>query len=224
MALATLRPIGGSESVVVRGAITMPRNGAWVAVVHVDTQDKPAGKVQISAGALTLLGTVNRATVYGGITRVRVVAGGDGLRKTTAPKHYTSPVLELPLRELAAGAGETVSSTSDPAALRTQLRAWTTIAMETGAMIEGLVSLAPAGTQWRMLADGSIWVGPETWPESGIKDARELDENPEEASVVMATDVPRIIPGTVVNGRRVDYVEHKITPEEYRAKVWIAAS
>lgn len=228
MALAVVKSLGGapgnaSDVTVVRGSITMPRTGAWHATLYVDTQKKPTGKVQISAGALTLIGTVNRAALYRGLLRLRVVAGGDGLRKTATPKHYTTPALRLPLGELAAGAGEAVSATSDAAALNQTLLSWTTLGVEAGAMIDTLVSLATAGTVWRHLADGTIWVGKDAWADSKIADFREIEESPEDGAVIYGMDVPRLLPGTTINGRKADLVEHVITPEEYRAKVWVAA-
>jgi hypothetical protein len=207
----------------VRGVITMPRTGAWHASLWVDSQVKPAGKVEIKAGALTLVGTVNRASLYRGLLRLRVVAGGDGLRKRANPKHYTTPVIRLPLGELARDAGEAISPTSDSAALNETLLSWTTVGVETGAMISALVSLSKTpDIGWRMLADGSIWVGVDAWPESDADEWQELEESPEDGSLVLGMDVPRLIPGTTLDGRRIDTVEHTISPEEYRAKIWAA--
>ena len=228
MALATIKGIGGAagagkEVVVTRGVITMPRTGAWHASLWVDGQTKLAGKVEIRAGAIVLRGTVNRAALYRGIVRLRVVAGGDGLRKVATQKHYTTPAMRLVLGDLAGGAGESVSATADASVLGQQLQAWTTLKVEAGAMIATLVSLAGADVLWRMLPDGTIWVGRETWPDSDATDWRELEESPEDGSILIGMDVPRVIPGTTLDGRRVDTIEHQISPDEYRAKIWEAA-
>ncbi len=230
MATVTLKPLSGPGAGVplpaIRGVITMPRAGAWHANLWLDGSAKPTGKVEIKAGALTLLGTLNRSSLSQGIVRARVVAGGDGLRKVATAKHYTSPTAALVLAELAKGGGEAVSPTADSSALvlgRTLL-AWTTLAIETVAMIDCLVTVCSSEAVWRHLPDGSIWVGKETFPDSKITDYREIDESPEDGWVVLGMDVPRLLPGTTIGGRRVDLVEHVITPEETRTKLWVAAS
>jgi hypothetical protein len=229
VAIATVKGAGGTpgagkEFAVIRGAITMPRTGAWHATLWIDSQVKPSGAVEVRAGALTLKGAVNRAALYRGLLRLRVVAGGDGLRKAANPKHYTTPVMRLPLGEIARDAGESVSSTSDAAILNETLLSWTTLGVEAGAMVSTLVSLSSkADVGWRMLADGTIWVGADSWPVADVDEWQEIEESPEDGAVILAMDVPRLIPGTTLEDRRIDAVEHVITPDDYRAKVWVAA-
>jgi hypothetical protein len=221
MAEVTLAADGGKPYAVTRGAISMPRIGAWHADLHVDGTAAFAGKVTLQVGEkLALQGTVNRARVHQGTARVRVVAGGDGLQKTARPKHYNAPTFGIVLRELAAAGGEEVSATADQAVVTKTLLAWTTLRLSVGVMIGALVDLAPDGTAWRTLPDGKIWIGAETWPDSGLKDYREIDETPEQASMVIGTDVPQLLPGTQLGGRKIDYVEHLIGPNEFRTRAW----
>lgn len=224
MAEVTLTPSGsGARSAlpVVRATITMPRIGAWHADLQVDTTDAPAGAVTLQAGALTLKGFVNRARVHQAIARVRLVGGAGGLQKVATPKHYTSPILRIPLDDLARAAGETLSATGHAATLNRQLLAWTTLGLPTGAMIQALAD--HVGVAWRALPDGSLWFGPETWPASTLKDPRFLDEVPEQGTIVVGADTVEILPGTTLAGRRVDYVEHLVSQNEIRTKVWAAA-
>lgn len=228
MATATIKglsalPGAGGDVTVTRGTITMPRVGAWYAFLDLDTNRDLTGKVEIKAGALVLRGTISagRSGRQGGILKVRVVAGGDGLRTAAKPKHYTGPTVGLVLRNLAADAGEAVASTADAAVLNKGLLAWTTIGIETGQMIRTLLaSEAPAEAVWRLLPDGTIWVGSDTWAPSGVVNYTEIQRNPEENTAVYGMDVPRLAPGTTIAGRRIDLVHHVIGPEEYRAKVW----
>jgi hypothetical protein len=219
--IAILTAAGDQARDVLRATITMPRIGAWQASLTVDGTTAPAGKVTLKAGALTLVGTINRAAVYRGVVRARVVAGGDGLRRVARARHYTGPPARLVLATLCADAGETLSSSSDAGVLASSLLAWTTIAVETGAMVQLVADHLGADVAWRLLPDGTIWVGRESWPDSGLTDYEELEESPEEASVLLGMDVPRLLPGTTVGGRRAEVVDHLITPESYRAKVWL---
>jgi hypothetical protein len=233
MSMVTVRDLaGGSPVDVVRGILTMPRLGAWQAALWLDADAAPAGKVEISAGSLTLIGTAYRPHddggnlhEQGGLVRLRVVAGAGGLRKLARAKHYVSPTGRLVLAELAGDAGEAVSPTADASVLgATLVPAWTTMGLETGPMITALCEELAPEASWRLLPDGTIWVGNETWPAAdlGDDDPVQIDENPEEGWVTLAMDIPRLLPGTRVGWRKADLVEHVIEAGDYFAKVWLA--
>jgi hypothetical protein len=222
MAVVTIRQGSGIELPVFHGGITMPRVGAWQADLWVESKARLTGRVTITAGALSLSGTVYRGGMVSGVLRTRVIAGGDGLRKLAHPKHYTSPTFRLVLSELAAAAGEAVSPKSDQGILAATLLGWTTIGVRTGPLVGALVEMAGDDVAWRLLPDGTIWVGHESYPESGVKGAVEMEEDAEQGWVLLGDDVPRVLPGTTVGGRKVDLAEHLIGPSEVRTKVWLA--
>jgi hypothetical protein len=222
-----LRTAAGREFPVTRGMITMPRVGAWYANLHLSGLEAPSGKVELRSGETVLRATVNRAAVEAGVTRVRVVAGGDGLRKPARPKHYTTPIVNLVMTDLARDAGETLASDLDPQVARLQLQAWTTLAVETGTAIAVLLDVAhlhrPLVDQqlgWRVRADGALWAGRESWPASPVLDFRIVEQSAEEAFLMLGVIAPEIVPGTVVAGVRADLVEHVITPGECKTKIW----
>jgi hypothetical protein len=203
------------------GQIVLPRTGAWHADIAVDNDESLSGKVEIRVGdAGTLKGTVSRASVYRGMLRVRVVAGGDGLRKDAVPQHFTTPTIGVVLAALAKGVGEAVSPTASASVTGVQLEHWTTLAMPAGEAISLLLERAPAGTVWRLLPDGTIWAGAETWPDAALDEAIEVAERPEDAVVDLGLLSPWVLPGTSVNGRKVDLAELTITGGEVHAKIW----
>jgi hypothetical protein len=204
------------------GEIVLPRAGAWHADLNIDTADVISGKVEIRVGTAGILkGTISRAAVYRGHLRARIVAGGDGLRKDATPRHFTTPTIGIVLRDLAKGVGETVSATASAAVMGVQLEHWTTIAMPAGEMLALLLERAPAGTAWRLGPDGAIWVGPETWPDSGIAPV-EVAATPEDAVVELALDTPWVLPGTMVGTRKVDLAQLAITGGAVQATIWTA--
>lgn len=206
---------------VTEGVITLPRVGVWHADLTINRDTDLDGAVTIQVGGtLTLVGTVRRSALYDGVVRARIVGGADGLRNAAKPKFYTSPVFRLPLQDLLADAGETLSPTADATITGMQLLHWTTFGNTTSNEIVALVDGAPAGTAWRILPDGSFWVGPETWPESEITDWRELEESPEGAILELGLDDPALLPGTTLGGRQVECVRTAFGMGHARSTVW----
>lgn len=205
-----------------KGPVNLPRIGAWTADLWILGSLNMIGTVAVNFGdALELRGTVNRCKVFDGQTRLRIVAGADGLRKLAKPKHYVSPSVRQVLSDLLVDAGEVLSPTSPTDVIGETLNAWTTLALPTGIMVAALVSQVP-GAAWRHLPDGTVWVGKETWPDSGFTDdtSRLIEEDPENASLLYGLDEPTLLPGTTIDGHRADIVVHTIDPEQTRTRVW----
>jgi hypothetical protein len=209
---------------VVSCSLSLPRIGAWHmdAVVNArDTSDlSGAVTVSIGDGAVTLKGTAYRQGAYGETAYVRIIGGAGGLGKMTVPKFYTRPSFNIPFTDLVRGAGEATAASSDAGTLATSLLSWTTIAMPTGQALTSLVQAAGAAS-WRVIPDGTVWVGPETWAQTGT-DYQVLSEHPQEGRVTLAAEAPTILPGTTLaDGRHVSFVEAKVDPGRIQMEAWI---
>lgn len=216
MALATLAGFA-----VVEATLCLPRVGAWHADLLVDVEAPPSGAVTLQVGdSLDLAGTVDRALPYRGMSQMRIVAGANGLRLPAMPKFYKVAKLGDVLRDLAANAGEKVSGASDAKALATRLPFWATMAAPVGVMVAALVQGAVAGTAWRMLTGGALWVGTETWPDSGLTEWTEISEDGVNRAVEIGSDQPTLVPGTTLGERRVEYVETTIRQDLVRTIAW----
>lgn len=230
MALITINGFG-----VIRGVLSFPRVGAWHADLEVDESKAMSGKVtvDIGGGALTLQATISKGGLYNGINSMRIVGGADGMRATVKPKHYVRPQFRLVLSDLLktaaevdAGGNAAISSTASTTILNKALSAWTNLALPVGLQLAALIDKAtPSGTAWRMLPDGTLFVGPETWHESGI-DFRELSRSERDRQVDIGLDLPILLPGTTIGdaAEKVDYVEHHIEDGSTLARVWLAAA
>lgn len=232
-----------------RGRVAFPRTGAWTADLKIAFKDSEAqavtgedsaaigdsflsnvtkfSTVDIDDGRLILQGAHERAGLWQEIGHVRLVGGAGGLRKIAAAKHYTSATLRVVLGDLLAGAGEKLSPTSDPAVLATPISTWTTVAIATGRLITQLLRTASLAANWRVLPDGTVWVGVETWPDSGLvagDDYQVMTEDPARLFAKLGIEVPLLLPGTTLGegteARRVSYVEHSLDEPETRTEVW----
>ena len=221
MALVTLSSPSTSAGVI-SGRIRIPRVGAWYADLVVDhgASEDLAGAVELAIGNDQVRkGTAHRLGDRLGRTHVRVVAGAGGLQTPCKPKAYGNVPLRLPLNDVLSGAGEQLSSTADARVLAHQLPAWSTLAQASGEVVAELA--AAIGATWRMLVDGTLWVGVETWPSSEITDYSLVDSEPEFGRVKIASDEPTLLPGTSLDLGNVSYVEHHIGADRVRTLAWV---
>jgi hypothetical protein len=212
---------------VISAKIDMPRLGAWTADLMVDTPQKLTGRVTIEcARGLTLVGTVTRGDVWQDSGYVRVSAGNDGLRRTAKKKFYRAPNMRTVLADLLRAANETLSGTSDSGTIGTSYPAWTVIERPVGEQISALLMDRRLNVVWRMLPDGTLFVGPETWPESPLRDNADyqrLVEAPQSGCIELGVESPTLLPGVALGGRRTSYVKHAVDAGAVRTTAWVEA-
>lgn len=206
-----------NEASILSGRVTLPRQGVWHAELVLLAEQPPSGGVTVRLGAaLSLRGTVVRSGVFAGQVRVWVVGGAGGLQRQLEPKWYLGAPRRLPLVDLVEEAGERLATTADPALLDEVLSpGWTrvraTAAEALGRLLEG------TGASWRILPDGSLWAGAETWPTAqGMADLVVLEEDRSRGRLVLATEAPQLLPGQTLRGDRVSDVEITVEPERLR--------
>jgi hypothetical protein len=205
---------------VLDATVRLPRIGAWQAELDLDGADasKGTGPVSITAGAQTWTGTAVESGVFVGRLKVRVVGGANGLGKATKPRFYHAIPARVVIEDLLAEGGEKLSSTSDSGKLGTILPFWTRHA---GTVAEGLGNvLDELGATWRVLADGTVWVGVESWPTAKADGVIVESEAPHDARIEFSADAPTLLPGTTFRDRKVSRVEHKIAPGKTRTTAW----
>jgi hypothetical protein len=209
--------VNGQDAIETR--LTTPRIGAWHLDVLVDDPTALAGVARVVvdsneqaqglAAGLVLVGTVVRSGVFADTGHIRIVAGAGGLGLSARPRHYTGTSVRIVLGDLLAGAGEKLAATADQSVLSTGLDAWTTGAVPVGTAIALLLATAGPGIAWRMLPDGTLWVGRETWPDAGVdSDLYQIFEDSAETnSMRIGVDGPLALVGTLFQGRQVSATE-----------------
>jgi hypothetical protein len=204
--------IENQEIDVIGGWLSMPRVGRWLGDLSIDTATLPSGNLTITLAGVDMLAHVQRREFVEGLVKMRVVGGTGGIGNVAKPKHYRNPTVRHILTDLIRDAGETLSQASSSTTLDTSLGYWTSLALPTGALIQALADAVENGCCWRILYDGTLWFGKETWPACPAE-ARIISQDAQNASQVVGTDVSGIWPGTALNGRHIDHVHHSFDGE-----------
>lgn len=207
---------------VLRGKLHLPLWGVWHADLEVDTATPlDVGGLATLAfeDGLQLKGTARRAGVTRDYTLLRLVGGRGGLRKPCDPRGYGTVPLQTVLQDVLQQAGEVLSAASGASALQTPLARWQTSNASCGAQVANLAERA--GCAWRILTDGDVWFGQDTWPQ--VAPAVDvLREDLHLGRLELAEDTAQLVPGSTYAGRQIGYVTHIIEAGRLRAHVWEA--
>jgi hypothetical protein len=195
--------------------LAFPRVGVWHGDIILEDAETLAGAVEIELGqGSSFVGFARRSGAQETVGLARVVGGAGGLPKETTPKHYRNAQVRLPVTDILTAAGEVLAESSTD--LTTFLSHWvvekTTCGRALGAILDRF------GLAWRVLADGKVWVGQETWPALSLE-TEALRTDILGRRVVLGEPVEGLVPGVAVGGQRVSYVEHRFSAAELRTVV-----
>ena len=207
-----------NSRMVLQARISMPRTGAWTADLTVAGGDALTGAVDLVYGdefSVAWRGTVWQGGGYVDTTMVRIVGGAGGLSKPLPPKFYRNAPASIVVGDLLRECGETLSPTSGD--LTKNLQWWQRgRATTAGEELEQLVG--DLGMAWRVLQDGTVWIGRDTYPVQTLVH-QVLEEYPDEGRVVIGSDLPTLLPATTFDGQRVARVTHTVDDVALRTDV-----
>lgn len=192
--------------------LSKPPQGVWVASLEVTSDERVLGAVELKQDGLAtaFLGTARfSGEPVAGSCRIEVVGGTGGFAtKTVEAKSYAGISARSIISDLLAALGESLSPTSAKAVLNATLPYWTRAAGKAGEGKAILSTLTAAlGAIWRVLPDGSVWVGTETWPTLEDFEAVEMNRDEAASAVVLAPETIGLLPGVTYTGRKVGRVE-----------------
>lgn len=200
--------------------LTMPSSGAWVADIEVDADELAAGVAIDDGDGNRFVGRVLRSSATSGRLGARVVPGKGGIAglvKRLAARHFHGVPLRSVLADILAQTGEQLSPTAQQAVLTRQLPFWSIPGGPDSSPGAALRLLTQAvGATWRMLADGTVWVGVDSYPKAAEFEREELEPDTVLGTVTLAVDGFPLRPGVTLDGRRVLSVEHRIDGAELR--------
>jgi hypothetical protein len=201
--------------------IHLSRRGAWTA--DVETLNYPqlstGQPATLVFGSQSFVGTIHRLTMFEGDgPNVRVVGGKGGLSWLLDPAQFYQPSVRNILDSVLITAGESLSALSDSAALATTCKYWERPARTVGQELDALAQLT--GTEWRVLSDGTIFLGANNWSQSAITEYQVLEHTTDTGRLVIAADDPIVFPGETFEGLRVSTVTHRVTAESTRTEIY----
>ena len=217
--MALTLTIGGQEVLVSKGTVTLPLTGCWHADLWADQQTLPSGDVTATLSGVDMPAHVQRAEIVQGLAWMRLVGGRGGMARTAKPRHYKQPLVRHVFADLLQDAGEALSTTCTDSVMSTTLAYWTSLAVPIGSLVQALAEIAGDGVNWRVLFDGTVWMGTETWPMCPA-DVRIMEQDAANASQYLGTDAEGIWPGTSIAGRRIDSVVHEIGGQARSRVFW----
>lgn len=199
--------------------LCLPRCGVWHADLSVASEQELSGQVSLTmVDGLQLSGFVTTGRVRSDVGVYRIVGGRGGMQKVISPRSYQNVTARIVLGDILASVGETLSSTADATALATVLPLWVVRSQACGRAVSDLATKLGVES-WRMLVDGTVWLGREQWPKAA--DALILVRDDRLETVEADQLTPTLAAGQVIDGRRASYVEWKLMESDLRAKAWL---
>lgn len=202
--------------------VTIPRVGVWVADVLVDADAPITGSVVLNLEGHELHGAVARGGVELARWRGRIVGGAGGLASVLGPAPFADTTLATVLVETLRDAGEQLAA--DVGDLTATVARWARVAAPAAHTVADVARAA--GYVWRTLADGTVWMGAETWAALDLgADLDVIRVNPLAGRWELAGAAAlAIVPGRTVmlDGQavRVGAVEHRLHESTLRTLVF----
>lgn len=212
---------------VMEARINIPRAGPWTAELAVDAANAlqvPQGSrqaLEISspiAGSMEFEGTVFRGGTYAQNVTLRMVGGAHAMSEKCKAHFYQDAPLQQVAIDILADVGESLSPTSTPSVLSAQFPFWATIAQPAGMALSLLAGAV--GATWRVLIDGTTFIGIDQFQKSALTSFQLVDFRPMDGWQAIAAELPDVFPGESFNGFKVSSVEHAVNSRGSRAKIW----
>lgn len=203
-------------------ALTIPLRGAWSASVALEGEASLSGDVALVIEGRTWTGRVHRGGNELGRWQGQLVGAGAILAELDPQAFQGSTLREVFVETLRAAGLSASADTGDLSALANH---WHRLS---GPASRTLAAVADAaGYGWRVLADGTVWTGPETWAAQALAGTPVdvLDVDPAMGRYQLAGDAALdLLPGRTVTldgaSVRVGLIEHHQVGAALRTIAW----
>ena len=209
------------------GEVRLPRVGVGSGDLVVNSEVDISGPVKIATddGSFELVGTAFRHGEYVQHLKIHWIAGADGMNTSLAPKGYNGYTLGRILADTLSAVGERMSDAIDARLLAIYKKHWQRLAQTAKAQVIEIMRSAGVDS-WRILPDGSLWMGTETWPAVPTSDQWvQMNWNRAENWALIGSENPFLLPGVSlpmddemghITSQRVSYVVHSWEADKIR--------
>jgi len=207
-----------AERTVLSLKMRRPRLGAWHVDSELDSSDDISGRVSVEIDGVVWSGTVMDSHVHAGRCTVWIVGGAGGMLNEREAGQYVDAKLGDIVMDLLAFGKEALSDTVSKSILSRKVGQWERMS---GPVSHSLVRLLDEqGLAWRVLQDGTIWIGEDAWG-AVTTDAIVLDEDWSDGAILLGPkagfgDLSPISPGSTFGGHRIQHVTHTIDQNAMR--------
>ena len=193
---------------------TMQQTGAWMATCEVDhtsdDQKIPTGPFVFDIDGVEFRGTVvpDRSGAHGARQRVRVVGGAGGLDTDIPARNYAGGLTRARtiVGDILRDSGESLSIEASSDFLDRRVEGWQRARGKAKHALDAICQ--KLGCSWRVLRDGTVWIGEDKWPEVEPAGTVE-DQDWGDGHITIAPDFPTLVPGVIVRGQRVQQVVYR---------------
>jgi hypothetical protein len=178
---------------IIQGKLTLPRVGRYTATLKLAAPQADVGFTEGSAvtiefdGGQTFETTCTRLGQDGAYATALLVAGANGLPKTLERRFYQGIPRYIVLGDILRDCGEQVDSIDAP-----QVSDWTRLAGQATKAL--MAALEDTDLSWRMLPDGRVWIGRETYPPHPNR-LQVFSSTPDKGRWLLEAD-PTLLPGS----------------------------
>lgn len=203
------------------------RMGNWHASVNVDgiiPQGQTVTLEEIDSEKDTVLRTLKGYTHRGGekfgMSQLLIVGGhSGGLNNTVTASSWRSVPAKRIITSIMHDIGETLSSDSDSSVLSRELVSWTIVKSPAAQALSQISRFL--GCSWRVLDDGTVWFGTETYAVANPQPRNLLDILPVTGEREYSSQSSvGFTPGTTLDDVKVDHVRISLRRRHSGIEVW----
>lgn len=195
--------------------LMLPKIGAWMAndvLIDSDEEFNIGDSVTMNFLDQTFKGTVLDTGVFRGFQQCTIIGGSGKFPDQLESSSYNSIPLGQVVNDIARKTGHTVSTSSDQNLLNHNLVGWNILKMKASLALVKL--LDSQGAIWRILPDGTLWIGFETYTPLNINDFLVIEKFPEQARWNIYNEEYLIQPLSSLDGNNIQQVEYFISKNE----------
>ena len=230
MSLLSLITSDGNPIDIMSANILFPYFGNWSAhLVLANAESAPQGMCTLSlfGNDYTSYVIPTRSSDSEGRFYAMAIGGAGGLSSSISPKMYNSQIqVQFIVSDLLSEVGESISSTSSQSLLSTIIPGWTRMAGSASVALSQLID--SVGGIWRVLSDGSVFIGTDSFVQAASFDSVVLYQDPVHANATLATQTLALVPGQRfptspydnLSNRKIGCCQYQVSPDQTTLTCW----